>query len=171
MNELLTLKRLARQLGLCEEYTKKWNGAVSKRELMDVALDAKGADFIADSHAGGWGLSADFLKREFGDYINGKYVSDASGYTSELYAGYEGEVTQIATLTLMIDCKGRFVVPEGRACEVYLSGDCDIEIENNGHCAVFAYGERNKLRVAGNNIHVRNIPSGEPHINHSDDEK
>jgi len=52
-NELLTLKHNALRLGLCGEYKGKWDSAASKRELVNMALDSNGIEFMADSIAFG----------------------------------------------------------------------------------------------------------------------
>lgn len=78
-NELLTLKRNALRLGLCGEYKGKWDSAASKRELVNMALDSNGIEFMADSIAFGWGLSKDYLLKEFGEFANGFYQCNEHG--------------------------------------------------------------------------------------------
>ena len=53
-NELLTLKRNAIRLGLCGEYKWKWDYAASKRELVNMARDSNGIEFMDDYIAFGW---------------------------------------------------------------------------------------------------------------------
>ena len=95
-NELLTLKRNALRLGLCGEYKGKWDSAASKRELINMALDSNGIEFMADSIAFGWGLSKEYLLKEFGEFANGFYQCNEHGYTSEMYIGALMELSRRA---------------------------------------------------------------------------
>ena len=70
-NELLNLKRNALMLGLCGEYKDRWDKCSNKKELIDLALDSNGVEFIADAITFGWGCSQEFLLNEFADFING----------------------------------------------------------------------------------------------------
>lgn len=165
-NELYNLKKTANRLGLCTQYADKWNNAMDKRSLVDIGIDAKGADFLCDSCSNGWGLTIEYLKREFAEYINGNYQRKEDGYTSELYVDYTGNIEQRSTLTLLIGCKCNIHIGKDSVCEIYLSGGSDIRIKNDGYCAVYVYGKECRYVVEGNVVHETFIANSEPHINH-----
>lgn len=139
-SEMLDFKRRAVALGLCGVYKEQWDCASGARELVDIALDANGIEFMAESVGGGWGLSPGYLSRTFGEYINGEYLSRQGGYSSELWVSHSGEVVPRGTLSLFVDCEGCITIPKGRVCRVYLTSCCDVEIACEGECEVLCYG-------------------------------
>ena len=149
LNELLTLKRNAVMLGLCGKYKAEWDEAKGKKDLVDMALDANGVEFMAKSVAEGWGLSKDYILDNFGDYVNGKYVRDKDGYTSEIYVGYGGDILQRATLNLFVRCNTSILVPEGSVCKIYVCGVSNVRINCAGKCYVYVYGGYNDVKYSG----------------------
>lgn len=144
-NELLTLKRNACMLGLCGQYKTMWDACRNKKDLIDMALDANGVEFMADSIAFDWGLSKEYLMKEFSDFINGKYQRNKGGYKSRMYVGYEGDITIDSTITLLVGCKGKVVVPCSMVASIYVCGGCDIDVKNDGVVYLYAYGSSNKV--------------------------
>ena len=149
LNELLTLKRNAVLLGLCDEYKTEWNEAKDKKDLVDMALDANGVEFMAKSVAEGWGLSKDYILGNFGDYVNEGYVRDKGGYTSKLYVDYGGDIFQPATLNLLIECNTSVLIPEGSVCKIYVCGRTYVRINCVGKCYVYVYGGYNDVKYSG----------------------
>lgn len=149
LNELLTLKRNAVMLGLCDEYKAEWNEAKDKKNLVDMALDANGVEFMAKSVAEGWGLSKDYILGNFGDYVNEGYVRDKGGYTSKLYVDYGGDIFQPATLNLLIGCNTSVLVPEYSVCKIYVCGMSNVRINCAGKCYVYVYGGYNDVKYSG----------------------
>lgn len=138
MSELLDLKRRAHKLGLCGRYSDMWNAAESKDELIRLATDSNGASFMCDGFMYGWGLSAEYLNKEFGDYINGNYIVPHYGYTSELYVAHKGQIEARSTLLILLGCKCKVVVPNGLVCKIYMA-DGDYDIDCKGKCEVVEY--------------------------------
>lgn len=146
--DLLTLKRNAILLGLCGQYGKRWDGCSSKRDLVNMALDGNGIEFMADSIAFGWGLSKEYLQREFGDFMNGNYQCIEKGYTSEMYIGVSGVVCARSTLLLVGYCNDfKVVVPKNMACRIYMCGGSKVNIENRGHAEIYEYGTDNIIHI------------------------
>ena len=151
-SSILELRRNANMLNLCSEYSQKWDNATDFKKMMDMALDAKGIEFVAASTNTSWGITTEYLVSNFSDYINGKYVSKQQGYTSECYAGYDKDITVRTTLLLVIDFCGKIVVPVYSMCNIYLDSNCtDIEIElgENSSAQVFVFGNRTKPKFTG----------------------
>lgn len=150
VNDLLSFKRVAMSLGLCDPYKKKWDECTDKRQLMDLALDSNGVDFIADSIAFGWGLGVDFFNRHFADYINGKYKRDSGphGYSSEMLVGLEGMYYLYSTITLVAGCKClNIVVPPSSYGRVYVCGGSEIHLSVFGVCEVYVYGDDSHVGI------------------------
>lgn len=137
--------------GLCAEYSEKWDSCKSKKQLIDLALEAKGVDYICDAIAKGWGISPRYISYIFSSFINGKYVFDNSKYTSEMYCKYSGIITCRTTILTLIDCDVRVIIPDGRICEIYATGNTKIAMDGAGRVALVTYGDAKNVIVCGNN--------------------
>lgn len=139
MDEMKQFRRNANMLGLCGPYAQKWDSCGSKKQMIDLALDINSLAFIAESTAKRIGLTASFIKREFSQFINGKYINSNDGYTSSIYCQYENdEITVNTAAILVIDYKGLITIPANRPCELYLCC-CDVEIVGDGNGIVYLY--------------------------------
>ncbi len=150
MGNLITFKRNAERLGLCAEYKGYWDGARDKRDLMDMALDANGVEFLCESVTDGWGVTPEYIRDNFGGYINGGYVRRRDGYTSELLCGFRGgEFEQRSTITTLIACETEVVVPICCICKIYVCGGSKITLLCDGVCELYVYGGDNEITVCG----------------------
>lgn len=151
-NELLNMKRNALMLGLCGEYKKKWDNCASKKELIDLALDSNGVEFLADAITFGWGCSQGGLLKEFSDFINGKYQRKKDGYTSELYVEPHDKIELRSTLTVIAGGRASVIVPPNFFGRVYVCGDGGSLIfgSNGGSIELFVYegNERAVIKCA-----------------------
>jgi hypothetical protein len=127
--------KMARRLGLCREYTAKWASCKTKRQLMDVALDANGLPWVAGSIADGWGLSQDYIEKEFFGFLNGRYVHDNNGYTSAIYVN-TAFVPVHTTAALVIGCHGE--IHTDRLCELHVV-DSSVSVTGESACNVYLY--------------------------------
>jgi len=155
MNELLDFKKRAISHGVCDKYGAEWDAAENRKDLIDVALSAQGIEYVAKSIADGWGVSATYLARDFKGYVNGGYRRDKDGYSSEMYASFDGTLTARSTMLLLVGCKCEVHVPHGMATQLYLCGGSKIKIRNEGYCAVYVYADGNAYEVEGREAHVR----------------
>lgn len=167
MNELIALKKKALELGLCKEYQDKWNAAVNKNNLVEMALDAKGVDFMADSISNGWGLSPDFLKKKFPDYVNGQCIVNERGYTSSMFVDSKTGIDVNTTLVLLVSCNCDVHIRKEVMTNLYLCGDCKVSVTCDGYCQVYLYGESAAVEISGTGKwHKKRIKNSKPHINH-----
>lgn len=143
MNEILELKRKASSLGLCGKYKDKWDSCKDKKELIDLVLDSNGVEFLADAMTFGWGVSPEFILREFPDFINGHYQRKKGGYTSELYVKPHGVIKLRSTITIIVGGEANVVVPYGFIGKVYVCGDGGSLTFGcyGGSIDLFVYGE------------------------------
>lgn len=147
-SELLTLKRNALMMGLCGKYKDKWNLATDKRALIGLALDSNGIEFMADSIAFGWGVSKEYLQKEFGEFMNGFYQCQEHGYTSEMYIGANGVLSVKSTLLLVGYCDDLEIeIPEHTVCRIYVCGGSRVRIENKGNVEIYEYGTDNIIKL------------------------
>lgn len=142
VNNILELKRKSFGLGLCGKYKSAWDDVTDAKGLFDLAMSVDGVEYLADGIAFGWGLTKDYLLREFDGFINGKYVSRQNGYTSAMFVGGDGEVTVNTTVVLFVGHKGKIRVPRSTVSKIYLCDDCEVDLLCEGRCEAYLYGKK-----------------------------
>lgn len=153
---------------LCNEYTKKINGVLSKRQLVDIVLDSNGASWLPELQKEGLGLPYETIIREFKGYINGRYIAEhknkkSNGYTSSIYCCYaESDTINVnTTLTTLLGCSVNVKIRENDFVRLYVDKNCDITIKcpDNSRCLV-DYWDGAKINVVGEGVEL---------IKHSDE--
>lgn len=148
----------ARKENLCEEYSQMWDSCGSLKQYMDMALSTKGVDYLCDSIAKGWGISPEHICDRFSRFINGRYISKQKGYESELYCGYNGNITVRTTILTLINCKCDIYLPINNICEIYVTGESTIHIKGAGQCVFICYGEEANINIiADNEVRMKRI--------------
>lgn len=126
--------------GICDEYRDMVVNCGSKKQLMDMALSVKGADYLCDAIGKGWGISPQEISSRFASYINGKYTLDNDKYTSAMYCQYNGSIECKTTLLTIIECNIEVDVPEYHICELYACRKCNVKVKGKGQLLVITYG-------------------------------
>ncbi len=139
-------------MGLCGEYKDKWANAATPKDLVDIASDINGADFLCASAAKGWGLSKEFLLNNFRGFINGEYTSrhgDGAGYTSEIYIGHNGNITARATIIIVLYSNATVYIPKNHVCRIFAACNTNIDVQCDGYCEFTDYTPRNDVKPGG----------------------
>lgn len=134
MNELAEFRQRADEHGICE-MAQQWDAAGSKRKLIDLALSARGMEYIAASTAEGWGLSADYIAATFAPFNNARYIRDADGYTSALYC-QTAQIDIVTTAALIVYCNA--VINVNRFCELHIVNS-KVKLTGNGKANIHLY--------------------------------
>ena len=129
---------------ICERYLPLVDAARSRKQYMDVVLDANGMAFLCDMRENGYGLPYDVICNEFKAYLNGRYIhtkTDQNGtYTSSMYCDVEdpAEITINTTLTGLFRCTCTVNVPKNTSCRLYVDGASvvDIHVADGSKCYV-----------------------------------
>ena len=152
---------------LCGSYIDKVNDAKSKKQLMDIALDANGSSYLQEMSSKGYGLPYEFICSSFAPYINGRYVAEyrnekGNGYTSTLYCCFSGEKINVdTTLCSVLGYTGRIVVTKNNFAKIYLDKNCDVQIQlQDGAKANVEYWKGAKVEVVGNYERVKLTENG-----------
>lgn len=152
VNSILSFKRNATLLGLCGIYKSKWDNCKTPKELVDLALDANGVEFIADSIAFDWGISPKYIYDNFLEYqyYYNKYVRIGDGYTSSMFTQIPlGEIFINTTITLIIDCAAYVHIPDNFIGKIYVCGGSHLHILNlNEKVELCIYGNDNVIELA-----------------------
>ena len=124
----------------CDAYTGKLNSSVSKKDIIDVCLDANGITFLCDMQAKGFPLPYENILREYGAYINGRYKAEFDGYSSSMYCCYfEGDnVVVDTTQALFLGCNVTIKIKRNAYVKLYVDRNCDIKVEcgDNAKCII-----------------------------------
>ena len=121
---------------LCKEYKEKLSKAMSKKQLIDLSLDANGMQWTAEAVAKGE-LPIEVIANDFKPFLNGKYTRNENGYASQIFCQPpEDSIKVTATATLIIGFKGKVVVD--RPCELYLCNS-DVTIVGMAIPSVYLY--------------------------------
>lgn len=149
---------------LCEEYTGKVYDAKSKKALMDIVLDANGSKFLCEMDEHGMTLPYDTIKREFGAYINGRYIAEyttkrGGRYNSSVYCCYNDDECLVeTTIVTMLGCKTTIVMNDNDYVRIIADKNCDliVKCQESTRCSV-EYSEGAKVSIVGceKNVRVR----------------
>lgn len=132
---------------ICERYLPAVDAARSRKQYMDVVLDANGIAFLCDMRLKGYELPYAVMKSEFKAYLNGRYIhskSSMSGtYTSAMYCDVQSpaEITVNTTLTGIFGCNCDIHVPDNTVCQVYVDSCSRVKItvSPNAICRIYVW--------------------------------
>lgn len=129
---------------------------MSKKQLMDMALDSNGIGYVCNSIANGWGISPDEICKRFSSFINDKYISQQKGYTSKMYCKYNGYILANTTLIAVINSDVNITLTNS-ICQVYCTGKgTKIHLIGTGQCDCYCYGDKEDVEiVADDTVRLR----------------
>lgn len=137
---ILEVKRKAIIMGLCGEYRTKWDNAKTNKDLIAMASDLNGADFVCSSISRHWGVDDEFIKKHFSAYINGSYTHEHKGYKSAIYVDYKEEIECRVTILIVLYSKCTIHIPRGHYCHIFIAGEnSDIRLISDGYAKVHKY--------------------------------
>lgn len=148
MTEMEQFRRNAERLGLCDTFAQKWSACRSKKQLYDLACDVNSLEYIADMIARGYGLSPEYLLKEFGQFMNGKCVYEGEGYTSCIYCLPEDVEIRLHTTSCLIICHDGEIVVDRPIAELYIVNS-DVIIKSKGIVKAHLYNS-----VASGNVEI-----------------
>lgn len=135
---------------LCSEYTDKVKKAFSKKQLMDIVMDANGLNYLAEMEQRGYPLPYETILKEFNGYINGRYTYESKPnqrghtYTTEIYCCYNDEdhIDVNTTAISLLGCKTTLNIDKFKIVSIYLDTNCDVKINcpEMTSCNVYKYG-------------------------------
>lgn len=120
---------------ICERYLPLVNAARSRKQYMDIVLDANGMAFLCDMSLRGHKLPYEVIRREFWAYLNGRYIhskaSISGTYTAAMYCGVEtpSSITVNTTLTGFFGCNCDVFVPDNMVCQIYVDNGTAINLK------------------------------------------
>lgn len=141
-------------MGLCGDYKGVWDKSTTQKDLVNIAADINGADFLCASVAKSWGLKKDYIRNNFKGLINGSYVARCGkdkGYTSEIYVVHKGDITVRTTILIVLYSDVTIHVPINHVCRIFSAGNTNIYVECNGVCEFVNYSDNNMRYIVNGN--------------------
>lgn len=130
--------------GLCKEYKGMWQGTHGDLEsLAKLAMCQQSIPHVATYAYQGRGLTKDFCKETFKDYINGVVLNDCdgvSGFTYEWHIDNPDTIELKSDVSHLMWSEGSIVVVERTKCPViYITNRSDVELICGGFNSVKIY--------------------------------
>lgn len=128
---------------LCSEYKASWRKCGDNKEmLVRLSLSQQALPFVATHAYQKKGLTKEYIKDNFRDYINGYVLEDCDGikgYTYALYVdwGYDNDLdikTDVSSIMWCIDTN--IIVPKCKCPTIYISNSSSVRLICNGYNTV-----------------------------------
>ena len=138
MDELQRYYKESLLANLCKEYKGYWQKAHGDKEkLMRLVLRQQCAAHFASFCYHGKGLTKDYCKREFSDYINGRIFNDCDNVKGFSYAMYIDAPTGfkiVSDVAQLLWCDNVDVtIPKTKCPILYVSNSSTIHITCDGY--------------------------------------
>lgn len=143
---------------ICREGIQRLAYAKDREDVFRILCDSFSSDFLPDLMKRGVPVPLDVFREEYADFLDGKRVmAYPSGYTSKMYAGYEGDVTADTTIVSLIRCpKVSIAVPRNAYPRVVLSPGTEAWIAvPESSSLILDEWEGSEAHVSGNLFKVR----------------
>lgn len=128
---------------LCSEYKASWRKCGDNKEmLVRLSLSQQALPFVATHAYQKKGLTKEYIKENFKDYINGRVLNDCdsvSGYTYALYVDwdYENDLEIKNDVTsIMWTVGANVVIPKTKCPVIYISNRSKVHLICEGYNTV-----------------------------------
>lgn len=124
---------------LCSEYKSAWRKCGDDKEmLVKLALKQQSIPYLSHACYKELGLTKEYIKEHFKEYINGYTIHDAdgvSGYTYGLYVDWDYEndlVVDKDVVGVMWTVGANIVIPTSKCPTIYLSNKSNVHVVGDG---------------------------------------
>lgn len=141
---MLFFRKNAILADLCKEYNDRWSACRGDKEkLMRLVLMRQSAPFFADYCYNGRGLTKEYCKREFGEFINGRTFNDVDGvegFTSAMYIDPPTGLKIASDTAQLLWCENvNVTIPKTKCPTLYISNGSTINLVMDGYSTVSVY--------------------------------
>ncbi|SBV92001.1 hypothetical protein [uncultured Dysgonomonas sp.] len=136
MQEIERFKKEALNRNLCGEFHRLWDKMETREDFLQFSLNPKSISYVALSTWEGWGLSTEYIKKEFSKHIN-----RANKFTNKafLYCRAEGQHIIDCTENNIMDTTGVFIIQKTKCPIIHVNNNSDIDVECKGMNIVKIY--------------------------------
>lgn len=128
---------------LCQAYKQAWRSCGEDKEmLVRLAMRQQSIPHFSTACYKNLGLSKDYIKENFNEYINGRVLNDCDGvdgYTYALYVDwdYENDLNiETDVASIMWTVGANIVVPQTKAPTIYISNRSNVHLICEGFNSV-----------------------------------
>lgn len=128
---------------LCSEYKASWRKCGDNKEmLVRLSLSQQALPFVATHAYQKKGLTKEYIKEHFKEYINGKILEDCDGvdgYTYALYVDwdYENDLNiETDVASVMWSTGANIVIPQCKCPTIYISNKSKVHLICDGYNTV-----------------------------------
>lgn len=139
---------------LCSEYKGIWQASMQdKEELFKLALQQQSIPHLLTYANNGIGLTKEYLRKEFKDFVNGKYIAiDADGvkgnYKSTLYVDCKHKVKTQSDVMALMWCNTQVEVQETKAIKLYIGCKSNVKVTLQGYnTAIIMLFDESKVTI------------------------
>lgn len=125
---------------LCSEYIQAWRKCGDDKEmLVRLVMKEQSLPYFFAHCYQNKGLSKEYIKHEFRNYINGRYTGiDVDGvagnYRTELYVGYDGDLSVSSDVFAAMWCNiSSMEIPTCKAIKIYCACGSEVHITCAGY--------------------------------------
>lgn len=133
---MLYFRKNALLANLCKKWSDMWAACHDDKEkLMRLVLMQQSAPYFADFCYRGKGLTKDYCKREFSDYINGRTFrdcDDVQGYTYGMFIDAPTNLEIALDVSQFLWCDIYITIPKTKCPLLYVSNSSHINISLDG---------------------------------------
>lgn len=142
--DLVHFRHNAAIRNLCGNYSSMWDKASDREQLVRLATDSNGISYMCESMENGWGLSPDFIRKNFTEWCDGREIRH-KGYKSAMLCEYTGGYVSKVTELLVIGCNGINITLSSTISEVYICQNSRVTFDLSDNCTatVHLYGNSN----------------------------
>lgn len=124
---------------LCQEYKQAWRACGDDKEmLIKLALRQQASPYFSTACYKNLGLTKEYVKENFNDYINGYILKDCDGvkgYTYSLYVDwdYENDLdVKTDVCSIMWTVGVNIIIPKTKCPTIYISNKSNVHIVGEG---------------------------------------
>lgn len=143
MDELQRYYKESLLANLCNEYKGYWQKAHGDKEkLMRLVLRQQCAAHFADFCYRGKGLTKEYCKREFANYINGRIFNDCDnvkGYTYGMFIDATTVTKMTVDVTQFLWCNTDVSIAQTKCPRLYVSNSSNIRLVLEGYNTISIY--------------------------------
>ena len=128
---------------LCQAYKQAWRSCGEDKEmLVRLAMRQQSIPHFSTACYKNLGLSKDYIKENFNEYINGRVLNDCDGvdgYTYALYVDwdYENDLNiETDVASIMWTVGANIVVPKTKAPTIYISNRSNVHLVCDGYNSI-----------------------------------
>lgn len=143
-DELMTFRKNALLSNLCSEWNGMWMSCHNNKEkLVRLVLMCQSAPYFATYCYLGKGLSKDYCKEEFKDYINGRVYHDCDevdGFSYQMFVDMKSPVELLSDIAQFLWCEDLNVtIPQTKCSRLYISNKSKVHLTLEGYNCPHVY--------------------------------